>query len=43
LPLLATTLEQSNIKTFAMGGYEADDLIGTIARKATKRNLLVKL
>ncbi len=40
LPLLATTLEQSNIKTFAIGGYEADDLIGTIARKASKKKFI---
>lgn len=40
LPLLETTLKESNIKTFAMGGYEADDLIGTIARKASKKDFI---
>ncbi len=42
LPLLATTLEQSNIKTFAIGGYEADDLIGTVARKAIKKKFITE-
>lgn len=40
LPLLAETLNQSKINTFAMGGYEADDLIGTVARKAAKKKFL---
>jgi DNA polymerase-1 len=40
LPLLESTLKDSNIQTFAMGGYEADDLIGTIARKAAKKKFI---
>lgn len=40
LPLLKSTLEQANIKTFAMGGFEADDLIGTIAKKAAKKKFI---
>jgi len=40
LPLLAETLQQSNIQTFAMGGYEADDLIGTVAKKAAKKKFI---
>lgn len=34
LPLLPSTLEQANICHYAVGGFEADDLIATIARKA---------
>jgi len=37
LPLLKSTLEQANIATFSMGGFEADDLIATIALKALKK------
>lgn len=40
LPLLAETLEQSKIHTFAMGGYEADDLIGTVAKKIAKKKFI---
>jgi len=40
LPLLKTTLEQSQIKTFSLGGFEADDLIGTISRKAAKKKFI---
>jgi DNA polymerase-1 len=34
LPLLPSTLEQANICHYSVGGFEADDLIATIARKA---------
>jgi DNA polymerase-1 len=37
LPLLKSTLEQANIATFSMGGFEADDLIATLAKKALKK------
>lgn len=37
LPLLKSTLEQAKIATFSMGGFEADDLIATIALKALKK------
>ena len=37
LPLLKSTLEQANISTFSMGGFEADDLIATITVKALKK------
>ena len=40
LPLLAETLNQSKIHTFAMGGYEADDLIGTVAKKLAKKKFI---
>ena len=40
LPLLAETLDQSKIHTFAMGGYEADDLIGTVAKKLAKKKFI---
>jgi len=40
LPLLAETLNQSQIHTFAMGGYEADDLIGTVAKKLAKKKFI---
>ncbi len=37
LPLLKSTLETTKIATFSMGGFEADDLIATITRKALKK------
>jgi len=37
LPLLKSTLEQANIATFSMGGFEADDLIATITVKALRK------
>jgi DNA polymerase I len=37
LPLLPQTLDTANIKYFAMGGFEADDLIGTIVNKSLKK------
>jgi len=37
LPLLESTLKQAKITTFSMGGFEADDLIATIAAKALKK------
>jgi DNA polymerase-1 len=40
LPLLKSTLEESKIKTFAMGGYEADDLIATVVKKASKKKFI---
>lgn len=40
LPLLETTLRQSGVQTFALGGYEADDLIGTISRKIAKKKFI---
>ena len=40
LPLLESTLKDSHIKIFAMGGYEADDLIATIAKKAAKKKFI---
>jgi len=40
LPLLKSTLEESGIKTFSMGGYEADDLIATVVKKASKKSFI---
>ena len=40
LPLLKSTLEQSLIKTFSLGGFEADDLIGTISRYSAKKKFI---
>ncbi|MEI8067878.1 MAG: 5'-3' exonuclease H3TH domain-containing protein [Candidatus Shapirobacteria bacterium] len=40
LPLLKSTLEQANITNFSMGGFEADDLIATIAIKAAKKKII---
>ncbi len=40
LPLLAETLNQSKVHTFSMGGYEADDLIGTVAKKLAKKKFI---
>ena len=40
LPLLQTTLQDSFIKNFAIGGYEADDLIATVVRQAEKTKFI---
>jgi len=40
LPLLESTLRESQIKTFSMGGYEADDLIATVVKKASKKKFI---
>lgn len=40
LPLLKSTLEASQIKTFSLGGYEADDLIATIVTKAERQKFI---
>jgi DNA polymerase I len=40
LPLLESTLRDSQIKTFSMGGYEADDLIATVVKKASKKKFI---
>ena len=40
LPLLKSTLEQSQINTFSLGGFEADDLIGTISRISAKKKYI---
>jgi DNA polymerase-1 len=37
LPLLKSTLEQANITNFSMGGFEADDLIATLALRSLKK------
>lgn len=38
-PIIENSLAQSTIPTFSLGGYEADDLIATIARQAlTKKS-----
>jgi DNA polymerase I len=37
LPLIPQTLDTAKISYFALGGYEADDLIGTIVRKSLKK------
>jgi DNA polymerase I len=37
LPLLPVTLKTAGIKYFALGGYEADDLIGTLTRRSLKK------
>lgn len=43
LPLLPTTLETAGIKYFALGGYEADDLIGTLTKKAQKKKFISQI
>jgi DNA polymerase-1 len=40
LPLLPETLVTANIPHFAMGGFEADDLLATIARRSLRRKWL---
>jgi DNA polymerase-1 len=37
LPLLPLTLSQAHIKNFALSGFEADDLIGSIAKKSLRK------
>ncbi|MFZ2152814.1 MAG: 5'-3' exonuclease H3TH domain-containing protein [Microgenomates group bacterium] len=37
LPLLPQTLDSAGITNFAMGGFEADDLIGTIAVRSLRK------
>lgn len=37
LPKLPETLESAAIKHFSLGGYEADDLIGTLTRRSLRR------
>ena len=43
LKLLPQTLAESNIPTFSMGGYEADDLIGTLSKKLFKKKFIKKI
>lgn len=40
LPLLPQTLEKTGIPNLAMGGFEADDLIATLAKKAQKKKFI---
>ena len=39
IPLLKKVLAAMNIKTLEMGGYEADDLLGTLAVRAEKNGI----
>ena len=39
LPKLPETLEQTGIKYLSMGGFEADDLIGTITKKSLRKTI----
>ena len=39
LPLIPQTLDTAQIKYFAIGGYEADDLIGTIVKKSLQKKV----
>lgn len=43
LQILPKTLEESNIPTFSLGGYEADDLIGTLSKKLFKKKFIKKI
>lgn len=43
LQLLPQTLTESGIPTFSMGGYEADDLIGTLSKKLFKKKFIKKI
>ncbi len=40
LPLLASSLVDSGITTFSFGGYEADDLIATVSRRAETKGFI---
>ncbi|HWS48566.1 MAG TPA: 5'-3' exonuclease H3TH domain-containing protein [Candidatus Methanoperedens sp.] len=43
LPLLSETLEKTGIPSISMGGFEADDLIGTLAKKAQRKKFIQKI
>lgn len=43
LPLLQTSLESAKIPNFAIGGFEADDLIATITTRALTRPRVTKV
>lgn len=43
LPQLQSSLESARIATYAMGGYEADDLIATIVRRSLARRRITKV
>lgn len=43
LRILPETLAESNTPTFSMGGYEADDLIGTLSKKLFKKKFIKKI
>ncbi|OGL52209.1 hypothetical protein A3K55_00105 [Candidatus Shapirobacteria bacterium RBG_13_44_7] len=43
LPLLPQTLETANISHFAIGGYEADDLIASLTTKALQKKKSLKV
>lgn len=40
IPLLKNLLKKMNIKTVELEGYEADDILGTLAKKSKKQQLL---
>lgn len=40
LPLLSKTLEKAGIPAISMGGFEADDLIATLTKKAQKKKFI---
>lgn len=40
LPLLSQTLEKTGIPAISMGGFEADDLIGTLAKNAQRKKFI---
>lgn len=43
LPLLPETLNSAGISNFSMGGFEADDLIGTITKRALSKKYKNKI
>jgi DNA polymerase I len=43
LPLLSETLGKTGIPNISMGGFEADDLIGTLAKKASRKKFIKKI
>ncbi|CAP18259.1 DNA polymerase I (3'-5' exonuclease and polymerase domain [Candidatus Phytoplasma mali] len=43
IPLIKQYLELSGIKHYEQIGYEADDIIGTLAKKASKKNIKVEI
>lgn len=40
LPLLSETLNEAGIPNLSMGGFEADDLIGTLTKKAQRKKFI---
>jgi len=43
IPLVNQYIELSGVKAYSKAGYEADDIIGTLAKRASKEGILVNI